>query len=200
MVPSHKKEIDTSARFKATFLLTLGRPKEYRTRSNTEVIEEGKDVADRPGYVWDTYSPTPIMSTYLLAWVVSKYESAKSTSARGVKFEAFYANASLMQRSADVAAKMLEHFEQKVFGIDYNLPKMDIVAVRLFESGAMENLGMMTFRHSIVLHSGYSGNENDGMASSPKSDTFEDDGVMAHELVKSFRYELNRHTKSCKII
>ena len=177
------KFIDIPASFKATFVLRLGRAKEYRTRSNTEAIQEGEDIVDRPGYMWDTYSPTPVMSTYLLAWKVSKYESAKSTSARGVKFEAFYTNASLMQRCADVAAIMLEHFEQNVFGINYNLPKMDIVAVRVFESGAMENLGMMTFRHSIVIHEGYSGNEMDGLASSPQQDTFEHDGVMAHELV-----------------
>ena len=167
-------------------MLRLGRPKEYRTRSNTEAIREGEEVPDRPGYVWDTYSPTPVMSTYLLAWMVSKYKSAKSTSARGVKFEAFYANASLMQRSADIAAKMLEHYEQNVFGINYNLPKMDIVAVKSYEGGAMENLGMMTFTRSIVLNSGNSGNENDDMESSPPSDTFEDDGVMAHELVCQF--------------
>ena len=151
-------------------MLTLGRSKEYRTRSNTEVIQEGEDVADRPGYVWDTYSPTPVMSTYLLAWIVSKYESAKSTSARGVIFEAFYANASLVQRAADVGAKMLDHFEQKVFGIKYNLPKMDIIAVETFFSGAMENWGMMTFK------AGYA-------ARFPTSDIFFNDGVMAHELV-----------------
>ena len=85
---------------------------------NRKVIREGEDVEEKPGYVWDTYSTTPVMSTYLLAWMVSKYKSAKSTSARGVKFEAFYSNASLMQRSADIAAVMLEHFEQNVLSID----------------------------------------------------------------------------------
>ena len=161
-------------------MLRLGRPKEYRTRSNTEAIREGEEVPDRPGYVWDTYSPTPVMSTYLLAWMVSKYKSAKSTSARGVKFEAFYANASLMQHSADVGAKILDHFEQNVFGINYNLPKMDIVAVRSYEGGAMENEGMMTFTKNLVVNSGHSGNENEDMES---TDQFGKDGIMAHELV-----------------
>ena len=110
------------------------------------------------------------MSTYLLAWVVSKYESANNISARGVKFEAFYANASLVQRAADVGAKMLDHFEQKVFGINYNLPKMDIVAVETL-SGAMENWGMMTFDTKFVLHS------------EDSIDTFDKDLMMAHELV-----------------
>ena len=151
-------------------MLTLGRPKEYRTRTNTEVTQEGEDLGDPPGYVWDTYKPTPVMSTYLVAWVVCKYESAKSTSARGVKFEAFYHNASGMQHAADVGAKMLDHFEQKVFGINYNLPKMDIVAAPKFEFGAMENWGMMVFLENLVVE--YKENAK-----------FSDDLVMAHELV-----------------
>ena len=153
--------------------MTLGRPEEYRTRSNTMVRREGAR-SDRPGYVWDTYSPTPVMSTYFLAWVVSKYESAKNTSARGVKFEAFYSKASFMQHAADIGAKMLDHFEQKVFGINYNLPKIDIVAVEMFSGAAMENWGMMTFNTKYVLHSVNS------------LDTFDNDLTMAHELVSHF--------------
>ena len=152
--------------------MTLGRAKEYHTRSNTKVKREGVK-ANRPGYVWDSYKPTPVMSTYLLAWVVSKYKSAKNSSARGVKFEAFYSNASVMQHSADVGAKMLDHFEQKVFGINYNLPKMDIVAVKDFKFAAMENWGMMTFQTSYVVHEAYS-----------QFDTFDNDLTMAHELVR----------------
>ena len=111
------------------------------------------------------------MSTYLLAWVVSKHESAKNTSTRGVKFEAFYADASLMHHAAATGAIMLDHFEQKVFGINYNLPKMDIVAVVKFESAAMENRGIMTFDTRLVL------------LSEDSIDTFEKDLIMAHELV-----------------
>ena len=116
------------------------------------------------------------MSTYLLAWAVSKYESAKSTSARGVKFEAFYYNASLMQHAADVGAKMLEHFEQKVFGINYDLPKMDVVAVVNFAAGAMENWGMMTFQANIAAR----------FQTQTLQAIFFNDGVMAHELVCHF--------------
>ena len=156
-------------------MLKLGRGQEYRTRSNTKVKREG-EKADRPGYVWDTYQPSPVMSTYLLAWVVSKYESAKNMSARGVKFEAFYSDASLVQRAADVGAKMLDHFEQKVFGIKYNLPKIDIVAVEKFSGAAMENWGMMTFNNKFVLHS----------PDWKSSDIFDKDLMMAHELVHHY--------------
>ena len=79
-----------------------------------------------------------------------------------------------MQHPADVGAKMLDHFEQKVFGINYNLPKIDIVAVEMFSGAAMENWGMMTFNTKYVLHSVNS------------LDTFDNDLTMAHELVNHF--------------
>ena len=114
----------------------------------------------------------------------------KSSSARGVKFEAFYEeaymypcslypsscdspaeNVSIMQHPADVGAKMLDHFEQKVFGINYNLPKMDIIAVEQFAFGAMENWGMMTFKSTLFKKP------------TRLFDLFYLDKIMAHELV-----------------
>ena len=154
------------------------------------MLHEGEVATDRPGYVWDTYKPTPVMSTYTLAWTVNEYESMKSSSARGVKFEAFYEeaymypcslypsscdspaeNVSIMQHPADVGAKMLDHFEQKVFGINYNLPKMDIIAVEQFAFGAMENWGMMTFKSTLFKKP------------TRLFDLFYLDKIMAHELV-----------------
>ena len=116
-----------------------------------EAIRIGDTVTGKPDYVWDTYSPTPVMPTYTFAWMVSKYKIAKSVTSRGVKVEALYIETSPVQRSADLAAKMLDHFEEKVFGIKYGLPKIDIVPVRAFDTGAMENMGMMTFRSAYVL-------------------------------------------------
>ena len=44
-----------------------------------------------------------------------------------------------------MGAKILEYFEQEIFLINYTLPKMDLVAVPFFRSGAMENWGMNTY-------------------------------------------------------
>ena len=130
---------------KATFSLRLGRAKEYQTRSNTLARTEGEEMKDRPGFVWDTYETTPYMSTYLLAWVIFKMESSKSKTNRGVEFQAFFTDASLTKRSADMGAKILEYLEQEIFLINYTLPKMDMVAVPFFGAGAMENWGMNTY-------------------------------------------------------
>ena len=75
--------------------------------------------------------------------------------------EALYIETSPVQRSADVAAKMLDHFEKKVFEIKYGLPKIDIVPVRAFEPAAMENMGMMTFRSAYVLQPEDSSNQQE---------------------------------------
>ena len=129
---------------KATFW--LGRAKEYHTRSNTLARTEGEEIKDRPGLVWDTYETSPYMSTYLLAWVVFKMESSKSKTNRGVEFQAFFTDASLTKRSADMGAKILEYLEQEIFLINYTLPKMDMVAVPFCKFGAMENWGMNTYK------------------------------------------------------
>ena len=130
---------------KATFSLRLGRAKEYHTRSNTLARTEGEEMRDRPGFMWDTFETTPYMSTYLLAWVVFRMEFSMSKTRRGVEFRAFFSDASLTQRPADVGAKILEYFEQKIFQINYTLPKMDMVAVPFFRAGAMENWGINTY-------------------------------------------------------
>ena len=163
-------------RLKATFMLKLGRPKEYRTRSNTAAKEEGMELAGKPGYLWDTYTITPIMSTYLLAWAVfnSTINSSSSTSARGVEIQAFYKNVSYMEHAAVICAKQLDYFEQNVFvGINYNLSKLDIVTVGEFAASAMENWGMFTFQTMGVIY----------REAVRDKFTVSKDNTMAHELV-----------------
>ena len=96
-----------------------------------------------------------------------------------------------MQHAADVGAKMLDHFEQKVFGINYNLPKMDIVAAPKFEFGAMENWGMMIFQDYLVARKGQNANW-----------IFTMDGIMAHELVifHFFIAKLSLPTDHCNVL
>ena len=167
-------------RLKSTFILKLGRTKEYRTRANTVAQKEGEELAGKPGYLWDTYTITPKMSTYLLAFAVfnATIKSSDSTSGRGVKVQAFYANASSIEHAAVVCAKMLDYFEQNVFvGINYSLPKMDIIAVPQFP-GAMENWGMVTFHTSLSLYSESGRDER----------TVDNDNIMGHEVVNLSSY------------
>ena len=86
------------------------------------------------------------MSLYLLTWAVSKYKySTAKTETTGIEVRAYFSDPSVTQHSANVAATILEHFEQKVFKIDYELTKLDMIAVPLYYFGAMEHWGMNTY-------------------------------------------------------
>lgn len=50
-----------------------------------------------------------------------------------------------------IAGKILRHYED-FFGIEYPLPKMDMIALPDFNAGAMENWGLITYRETAMLY------------------------------------------------
>lgn len=100
------------------------------------------------GWVWDHYPTTPIMSTYLIAMVVSDlrfvdYNSTESA----VKFKVWSRNEALQQTkyAGLIGPRILTYFET-YFKIKFPLPKIDIMALPDFGFTAMENWGLITFR------------------------------------------------------
>ncbi len=49
-----------------------------------------------------------------------------------------------------VATRALDYYAE-FFGVEYSLPKMDLIAIADFAIGAMENWGLLTFRESFLL-------------------------------------------------
>lgn len=86
------------------------------------------------------------MSTYLVAFVVSDFSSLESTPGR-TKFRVWARPDAVHQASysLDIGPKILDFFE-KYFDVEYALPKMDMIAIPDFNSGAMENWGLVTYR------------------------------------------------------
>ena len=76
-------------------------------------------------YVWDHYEQSVPMSTYLVAFVVSKfgYETALPTG-NNVKFRIWARKGALDQiaYAKDIGSKILEYFET-YFNLTYPLPK-----------------------------------------------------------------------------
>lgn len=99
------------------------------------------------------FAPTPRMSTYLLAWVIGPLQSVSIVNQNGVRVSSYCALNQPLESllfANQTAAKALEYYDEK-FGTKYPLPKLDQVALPDFESGAMENWGLVTYRESMML-------------------------------------------------
>ncbi|KAF9963760.1 Aminopeptidase 2 mitochondrial [Modicella reniformis] len=101
------------------------------------------------------FATTPIMSTYLVAFIVGKFEYIETVTENlptpiicrvyvlpGKTEEAKFA--------LSVTPLALEYFTE-LFGVAYPLPKMDLITIPDFESGAMENWGLVTYRSIRLL-------------------------------------------------
>lgn len=140
---------------KATFDFEIEVPKGQVALSNMPVKSE-RD-GSKPGLKFVSFERTPIMSTYLLAWAVGDFEYVEAMTqrkyngasipvrvytTRGLKNQARFA--------LECAHRTVDYFSE-VFGIDYPLPKVDLLAVHEFAMGAMENWGLVTYRTTAVL-------------------------------------------------
>lgn len=97
------------------------------------------------------FEETPLMSSYLVCIVVGDIKKVTSIDTK-IPVNGYYFNKStnLMNNSIKVTAESVKYFE-KLFDIDYKLPKVDIIAIPNFLSGAMENWGLITFRESGLM-------------------------------------------------
>lgn len=101
-----------------------------------------------------SFKPTPLMSTYLLAMVAGNIINPSNTSyyLNNIKINGYCLENKVNQIKWAIGKtkEALEYFIE-LFGINYPLDKLDIVAIPNFSSGAMENWGLITFREEYVL-------------------------------------------------
>lgn len=129
---------------KAQFTVTLIADKQLTCLSNMDVKEETDASAGKKAV---TFNKSPLMSTYLLAFIVGEFNVIESHDFR-LPVRVFAPPDQDIQRgkfSVDLAAKTLDFYE-KQFASPYPLPKMDMVAIPDFSAGAMENWGLVTYR------------------------------------------------------
>lgn len=136
---------------KATFDVTLVSPNAAVALSNMPVIKEERD-ASNSGMKISTYDTTPIMSTYLLAFVIGEFDFVEGKDKNGVLVRVYTPVGKKEQGefALDVAVKTLP-FYNDYFEIPYPLPKMDLIAIPDFSAGAMENWGLVTYRETALL-------------------------------------------------
>lgn len=112
-------------------------PEESRSESGDEVVVRFKESV--------------VMSTYLLAFIVGPFEAIEGADMRRpVRVFTTPGKKEQGRFALEVACKALPYYED-YFGIKYPLPKMDLIAIPDFLSGAMENWGLVTYRETCLL-------------------------------------------------
>jgi aminopeptidase N len=139
---------------KATFDFEIELPEDQVALSN---MPEKETKGSKAGFKVVSFEKTPIMSTYLLAWAVGDFEYIEDFTKRKygdknlpVRVYTTRGLKSQGQFALDHAPKIVDFFSD-IFGIEYPLPKCDLLAVHEFSHGAMENWGLITYRTTAVL-------------------------------------------------
>ncbi|WEW59530.1 Aminopeptidase 2 mitochondrial [Emydomyces testavorans] len=140
---------------KAQFTVTLIAEKNLTCLSNMDVAHEKEIRSEISGCTKKavTFSKSPLMSTYLVAFIVGELNYIETKAFR-VPIRVYATPDQDIEHgrfSLDLAARTLEFYE-KAFDSGFPLPKMDMVAVPDFAAGAMENWGLVTYRIVDVLY------------------------------------------------
>ncbi|MBV9493114.1 MAG: M1 family metallopeptidase [Acidobacteria bacterium] len=133
---------------KATFDVTLV------VDSGDMAISNGRVIKDEPageGKHAVTFSRTPKLPTYLLAFLVGDFQCI-SGEAEGTPIRVCTTPGlqHLGKFALEASKASLKYFNE-YYGIRYPFEKMDLVGIPDFGAGAMENAGAITFRETDLL-------------------------------------------------
>ena len=134
---------------KATFDVTLVVPAELEAVSNMPIASE---TEVRSGVKSVRFEETPVMSTYLLAFIIGNLTSVEQQADGGtlVRVWATRGKEEQCKFALEVSVDLLAYFND-YFDIPYPLPKLDHLAIPDFAAGAMENWGAITYREIALL-------------------------------------------------
>ncbi len=133
---------------KATFAVTIIAPE------GMDAVSNGAEVGrvDQGGKHHISFAPTIAMSTYLVAFVIGPIEKTEPVDVDGVPLRIVHVpgKGGLTDFGLDAGAFALRYFTD-YFGLPYAGQKLDLIAIPDFAFGAMENLGCVTFRETLLL-------------------------------------------------
>ena len=134
--------------FKAIFAITLKVPKGLFTVSNTGI----KSIKNTNTHDIYEFEDSIKMSTYLVAFVIGPFEATDEVMVDGVPLRIVHAigKSHLTDFAIETGKFALKYFTD-YFGRPYPGDKLDMIAIPDFASGAMENLGCITYREALLL-------------------------------------------------
>ena len=133
--------------FKIPYQVTVMSPEKHTVLSNTLV----KKRTVKDGWQTVEFNKTKPMPTYLVALAVGELDSydIPNLSVPG-KIYTPKGQAQRTKFAAKHTAEILQNLES-YFGSAYPYEKLDFIAVPNFTFGAMENVGLVTYRSSLLL-------------------------------------------------
>ncbi|MBY0247993.1 MAG: ERAP1-like C-terminal domain-containing protein [Nitrospiraceae bacterium] len=134
--------------FKAVFATTLVIDPSLTAVSNTSVVSESVEAGKKVLRFADSMK----MSTYLVAFIVGQLVATEPrfVGKTPLRLWTVPGKQPLTPFGRDIAEASLAFFED-YYGIPYPGDKLDLLAIPDFASGAMENLGAITFRETALL-------------------------------------------------
>ena len=135
--------------FKAVFQVTLVVDQDLTAISNARIARETPLGATKKEVV---FADTIKMSTYLVAFIVGEFDGTEPAMADSapIRVWAVPGKKHLTKYAEQIGRFSLTYFRD-YYGIPYPGDKLDLIAIPDFASGAMENLGAITFRETALL-------------------------------------------------
>jgi aminopeptidase N len=135
--------------FKASIQLSAELPASFRAVSNMPMTRE-EPAGEGKKKVF--FAPSPKMSSYLAALIAGEFANIHGTAgAAAVDVYAPAGREPLGAYALDAAVKLLPYYNE-YFGVDYPLPKLDLIAIPNFAASAMENWGAITYIDGSLLY------------------------------------------------
>src|SRR5450755_1578111 len=134
--------------YKATFDITAVADKGQVAISNYKVVSDTPGPGDKHTVKFAT---TAKISSYLAALVVGNFEYIEG-SADGIPIRIYSTPGKKeMGKFALEASEYVVGYMDKYFGMKYPYGKLDLIALPDFSAGAMENVGLITFREVYLI-------------------------------------------------
>ena len=136
--------------FKAVYQVTLVVDEKLTAISNARVVRE--NALPGTGKKAVVFADTIKMSTYLVAFIVGEFEATEPVMVGNAPLRVWAVPGK--KHLGDLRRRYRQGFAgtfQRYYGIPYPGDKLDLIAIPDFASGAMENLGAITFRETALL-------------------------------------------------
>ncbi|XP_047530608.1 glutamyl aminopeptidase isoform X1 [Vanessa atalanta] len=141
--------------FKATYDITLVKPVDYMALSNMNEISKETDSSTNTELV--TFATSVPMSTYLACFVICNFDHKEAEIiANGIgnnfKLRSFAQKDQThkIDFAQDIGKRVTE-FYIKYYEVPFPLPKLDMIAIPDYVSGATEHWGLITYRETSFL-------------------------------------------------